>query len=130
MKVYIFKKIIMWLFERFFLAQTLKYNWLNLLIFHTKLKSYYKLREWKVKTLTRNWRDHKMTGTHKHMETVSKYFDGHGRPSQSEESKCMWAHDKDDVTRVFERCHQGLREEWMEGNLKGDYLRLINIYQN
>ena len=40
--------------------------------------------------------------TNTHTETKSKYFDGHGRPSQSEESECMWAHDKDGVTRVFE----------------------------
>ena len=32
------------------------------------------------------------------METKSKYFDGHGRASQSEENECMWAHDKDGVT--------------------------------
>ena len=30
--------------------------------------------------------------TNTHTETKSKYFDGHGRPSQSEESECMWAH--------------------------------------
>ena len=35
-----------------------------------------------------------------HTETKSKYFDGHGSLSQSEESECMWAHDKDGVTRV------------------------------
>ena len=28
-------------------------------------------------------------GTQKHTETYSKYFDGHGHLSQSEESKCM-----------------------------------------
>ena len=33
------------------------------------------MRERKVKTLTRNWRDHWMTGTHKHTETVLRYFD-------------------------------------------------------
>ena len=60
-----------------------------------------------------------------HTETKSKYFDGHSHLSQSEESECMLAHEKDGITRVFERCHQGLREEWMEGNLKGDYLRLM-----
>ena len=37
--------------------------------------------------------------TNTHMEKKSKYFDGHVHPSQSEESKCMWAHDKDGVTR-------------------------------
>ena len=44
--------------------------------------------ERKVKTLTRNWRDHRRTGTHKHTETVSRYFDWHGHLSQSEE--CKW----------------------------------------
>ena len=39
----------------------------------------FKLRERKVKTLTRNWRDHKTTGTHKHTETVSRYFNWHCR---------------------------------------------------
>ena len=29
------------------------------------------------------------TGTHKHTETVSRYFNWHGRLSQSEESKCL-----------------------------------------
>ena len=49
----------------------------------------HKLRERKVKTLTRNWRDHQRTGTHKHTETVSRYFDRQGHLSQSEESKCL-----------------------------------------
>ena len=57
-----------------------------------------KLRKRKVKTLTRNWRDHKMTGTHKHTETVTRYFDWHGSLPQSKESKCLWTHDKDGVT--------------------------------
>ena len=42
----------------------------------------HKLRERKVKTLTRNWRDHQKTGTHKHTETITRYFDKHGRLSQ------------------------------------------------
>ena len=54
----------------------------------------YKIRERKVKTLTKNSRDHHRTGTRKHMETLSKYFDGHGRLSQSEESKCLWTHSR------------------------------------
>ena len=41
------------------------------------------------KTLTKNSRDLQWKGTHKHMETYSKYFDGHRHLSQSEESKCM-----------------------------------------
>ena len=55
---------------------------------------YHKIRERKVKTLTRNWRDHCRTGTRKNTETVSKYFDRHGRLYQSEESKCLWTHEK------------------------------------
>jgi hypothetical protein len=55
-----------------------------------------------------------------------KYFDGHRRLSQSEESEYMWTHDKDGVTREFlEGATRGLQEKWMEGNLKGNYLRLI-----
>ena len=49
----------------------------------------HKLRERKVKTLTRNWRDYQRTGTHKHMETVSRYFDRHGRLSQLEEKHLL-----------------------------------------
>ena len=38
----------------------------------------------------------------------------------------MWTHDKYGVTREFLKgVTRGLREEWMEGNLKGNYLRLI-----
>jgi hypothetical protein len=47
----------------------------------------HKIRERKVKTyqkLKRSW----WTGTRKHTVTKSKYFDGHGRLSQSEEGKC------------------------------------------
>ena len=45
-------------------------------------------------TLTKTWRDHGgQAHKHTHTETKSKYFDGHGCPSQSEESECMWAHD-------------------------------------
>ena len=36
-----------------------------------------------------------------HKETKLKYFDLHGRLSQSKESECMSAYDKDGVTRVF-----------------------------
>ena len=43
----------------------------------------------------------KGTGTHKHTETVSRYIDWHGRLSQSKESKCLWTHDKDGITREF-----------------------------
>ena len=85
-------------------------------------KFHLKLKERKVKTLTRNWRDHKTTGTHKHTETVLRYFDWHGRLSQSKESKCLWTHDKDSITREFMKgATRGLREGWKEGN----YLRLM-----
>ena len=46
--------------------------------------------------------------TNTHTETKLKYFNGHGRLSQSEESEYMRAHHKDGVTRVFERCQQGV----------------------
>ena len=54
----------------------------------------HKIWERKVKTLTRNWRDHRGIDTQKQTETVSKYFDRHGRLCQSEESKCLWTHAK------------------------------------
>ena len=34
-----------------------------------------------------NRRDHKRAGTHKHMETVSKYFDWHNRLSFADEDR-------------------------------------------
>ena len=54
----------------------------------------HKIRERKVKTLTRNWRDHRGIDTQKHTETVSRYFDRHGCLHQSEESTCLWTHAK------------------------------------
>ena len=54
----------------------------------------HKIRKRKVKTLTRNWRDHRGIDTQKHTETVLRYFDWHGRLCQSEESKCSWTHAK------------------------------------
>ena len=53
------------------------------------LLQFYKIRESKMKTLTRNWRDHRGIDTQKHTETVSRYFDRHGHLCQSEESKCL-----------------------------------------
>ena len=83
---------------------------------------YHKIRERKVKTLTRNWKDHCRTGTRKQTEIVSKYFNRHGGPYQSEESNCLQTHDRDGVTREFMKGGtRGLREGWMEGN----YLRLM-----
>jgi len=78
------------------------------------------------KVITKNWRDHCTKGTSKHTETYLKYFDGHKRLSQSEENESMWTHNKDGVTREFLKgATRGLWEEWKEGNLKGNYLRLI-----
>ena len=37
----------------------------------------------------------------RHTETVSRYFDRHGRLFQSEKSKCLRTHDKDGITREF-----------------------------
>ena len=62
---------------------------------------WYKIRERKEKTLTKHWRDLWWKGTHKHTEIYLKYFDVQRRLSQSEESECMWTHDKDGVTREF-----------------------------
>ena len=80
-----------------------------------------------MKTLTKNWRDHVgQAHEHTHKETKSKYLNRHGCISQSEESKCMWAHDRDGVSLEFLKgATRGLQEEWMGGNLKGDYLRLM-----
>ena len=75
---------------------------------------YFKIRERKWKNSTKNWRNLRWKGTHKHTETYTKYFDSHIRLSQSEESECMWTHDK-----------EGTRKEGMKGNLKGNYMRLI-----
>jgi hypothetical protein len=59
-------------------------------------------------------------------ETYSKYFDGHRRLSQSEESECMWTHDKNGITREFLKgATRGLREEGMERNVKGNYLKFL-----
>ena len=54
----------------------------------------------------------------RHTKTKLKYFDGHGCLSQSDESECMWTHDKDGVTRVFERCHQGVARGMDGGKFK------------
>ena len=43
----------------------------------------------KEREITKNSRDIWRKGTHKHMETYSKYFDGHRHLSQSEQSECM-----------------------------------------
>ena len=67
----------------------------------TNISLYYKIRERKVKTLTRNWRDHWRIDTREHMETVSRHFDRHSRLYQSEESKCFWTHDKDGITSIY-----------------------------
>ena len=56
-----------------------------------------------MKTLTKNRRDHCRTGTQKHTETWSKYVDGHCRLSQSEESECLWTHDKDGIVMFSHR---------------------------
>ena len=61
----------------------------------------HKIRERKGKTLTKNWRELWWKGTNKHIETYSKYFNGHRSLSQSEENKCMWTHGKDGIKREF-----------------------------
>ena len=37
----------------------------------------------------------------RHTQTVLRYFDWHGRLSQSDESKCLWIHDQDGIVREF-----------------------------
>ena len=75
----------------------------------------HKIRERKRKTLTKNWRDLWRKGTHKHMKTYSKYFDGHRYFSQSEESEYMWTHDKDRVCGavVFTMCSHTSTLFWL-----------------
>ena len=99
------------------------YNWeLDHVERKVQKYEYHKIWERKVKTLTRNWRDPCRIGTRKHTETVSRYFDRHGRLYQSKESKCLWTHDKAGVTREFMKgATRGLQEGWKEGN----YLRLM-----
>ena len=97
----------------------------NLLMYVIKsltVCTFHKIMERKVKTLTRNWRDHWRIGTQKHTETVSRYFDRHDRLYQTEESKYLWTCDKDGITREFMKSAiRGLQEGWMERN----YLRLM-----
>ena len=90
---------------------------------------------WWAGIIYRNWRDHKRTGTHKHMETVSRYFDWHGRLSQPKESKCLWTHDKDGVTREFTKgatrgCEKdGWREiiwDWERRPCQSKYLDTVS----
>ena len=52
------------------------------------------------------------------MSIETKYFNGHGCLSQSEESECMRAHDKYGVTRVSERCHQWVARGMDGGKFK------------
>ena len=51
----------------------------------------------------------------RHTQTKSKYFAGHRRLSQSEESECMWTHNKDDVTRdaIFVMCSHTFTLFWL-----------------
>ena len=72
-----------------------------------------------MRTLTENWWVHTVNRhMNTHTETKSKYFDEHGRLSQSEERECMWAHNKDGITKVFEKCHQGVAREMNGGKFK------------
>jgi hypothetical protein len=96
----------------------------NIIVLYILIFKYHKIRERKAKTLPRNWRDHWRTGTWKHMETVLRYFNRHGRLYQSEESKSLWTHDKDGITREFMKSGtRGLREGWMER--RQEYLNWI-----
>ena len=52
-----------------------------------------------------------------HTETKSKYFDGHGRPSQSEERDVCEHTTWMASLQFLKGATRGLREEWIEGNL-------------
>ena len=66
--------------------------------------------------------------TNTHRETKSKYFDGHGRLSQSEESECMWAHDKDGVTRVLSCTHtHSLSSDWERWSSPSKYFDFVSV---
>ena len=112
-----FKQILHKIFSDNRLIKSSKQRPLNFAVLRFLILQWYyfhKLWERKVKTLARNWRDHKRTGTHKHTETVSRYFNWQGRLSQSKESKCLWTHDKDGVTREFTKgATRGLQEGWI-----------------
>ena len=58
---------------------------------------WYKIREKKVKTLTKNWRDHDGQG-HEHTETWMIDFGDHRYLFRSEERKCVWACGNDGAT--------------------------------
>ena len=59
----------------------------------------------------------------RHTETVSRYFDRHGRLYQSEESKCLWTHNKDGVMLLVV-WHQLLSGSLPNGCLSRVLLRL------
>jgi hypothetical protein len=64
--------------------------------------------------------------TNTHTETKSKYFDGHGSLSQSERANVCEHTTRMASLEFLKSATRGLREEWMEGNLKGDYLKLMS----
>ena len=64
--------------------QNVNYLFMTYYVFLTQNKEK-KRSENSYQKLKRSWR----TGTRKHMVTKSKYFDEHGRLSQSEEDECM-----------------------------------------
>ena len=83
-----------------------------LLLLWNNLTGYFQiLKTWerKGKTLPKNWR-HRNTGKINRNISTFTYL------SQSEKSKCMWTHGKDGLTRVFERCHQGLQGRKVRGD--------------
>ena len=76
-----------------------------------------KISQIKGKESENSYQELKRSPKDRHTQTVSRYFDRHGRIFQSEESKCLWTHDEEGITREFTKgATWGLREGWMEGN--------------
>ena len=79
----------------------------------------------KVKTLTKNrrdygWQEQKSTRQQNwNIATDTAVFFNQKRANECEHMKNMVS------LEFLKGATRGLREEWMEGNLKGDYLRLI-----
>ena len=74
----------------------------NILIQH-------KIRERKVKTLTKNWRYHRRTSTHKlnwNISTITSVF-----INQKRMNVCEWTHDKDDI--IFVMCSLTFTLFWL-----------------
>ena len=82
----------------------------------------------KVKTLTKNWRDHAGQAQDTHIRKQNRNILTDTAFFLDEKGANVCEH----TTKMafLKGATRGLREEWMEGNLKGDYLRLnSNIFK-